>query len=126
MPAGGTGLLSRRSFYLTGRSGFCGRTWREKILVNTAEEPLHDTVLGTLRGRGDLVLIHCSIYVERDSHKKIVIGSHAQKLKRIGTEARTEIERLLGKRVYLELFVKVKPKWRDDPRFLDTLGIELN
>jgi GTPase len=105
-----------------------GELVREKILVNTAEElPYTTTVLvERFQEEGDLVLIHCSIYVEKDSHKKIVIGSHAQKLKRIGTEARTEIERLLGKRVYLELFVKVKPKWRDDPRFLDTLGIELN
>jgi GTP-binding protein Era len=59
--------------------------------------------------------------VEKESQKKIVIGSQGQKLKRIGTEARLEIEDLLGKRVYLELYVRVRSRWRDDPRFLDSL-----
>jgi len=103
-----------------------GELVREKILLNTSEElPYTTTVLvERFQEDGELVLIHCSIYVEKDSHKKIVIGRQAHKLKRIGTEARGEIEKLLGKRVYLELFVKVKHKWRDDPRFLDSVGIE--
>jgi GTP-binding protein Era len=71
-----------------------------------------------------LTVIHCDIYVERESQKKIIIGSQGQKLKKIGTEARLVIEDLLGRKVFLELFVKVKPKWRDDARFLDTLNTE--
>jgi GTP-binding protein Era len=104
-----------------------GELVREKILRHTSEElPYTTTVLvERFEEEDDLVVIHCSIYVEKDSHKKIVIGSQAHKLKRIGTEARGEIEKLLGKRVYLELFVKVKHNWRDDPRFLDSLGIQL-
>jgi GTPase len=103
-----------------------GELVREKILVNTADELPYTTsvLVERFQEEGDVALIHCSIFVEKDSHKKIVIGSQAQKLKRIGTKARTEIEELLGKRVYLELFVKVRPRWRDDPHFLDSLGIE--
>jgi GTP-binding protein Era len=103
-----------------------GELVREKILLNTAEElPYATTVLvERFEEEPDLVRIYCSIYVDKDSHKKIVIGSQARKLKRIGTEARSEIEKLLEKRVYLDLFVKVKPRWRDDSRFLDSLGIE--
>ncbi len=105
-----------------------GELVREKILLNTMQELPYATTVFVERFQdlGDLVLIHCSIYADRDSHKKIIIGSQGQKLKRIGTEARKAIEELLGKRVHLELFVKVKPKWRDDPRFLDSLGMERN
>jgi GTPase len=105
-----------------------GELVREKILLNTMEElPYTTTVLvERFQEMENLVLIHCNIYAERESHKKIIIGSHGEKLKRIGTEARKAIEGLLGKRVHLELFVKVKPKWRDDPRFLDSLAMEPN
>jgi GTP-binding protein Era len=103
-----------------------GETVREKVLSNTQEElPYSTTVLvARFEEKEELTVIHCDIYVEKESQKKIIIGSQGQKLKKIGTEARLEIENLLGKRVFLELFVKVKPKWRDDPKFLDTLSTE--
>src|SRR5262245_17796812 len=103
-----------------------GELVREKILLNTAEELPYTTTVRVERfeEEANLVRIYCSIYVDKDSHKKIVIGNQARRLKKIGTEARSEIEKLLAKRVYLELFVKVKHRWRDDPRFLDSLGIE--
>jgi GTP-binding protein Era len=105
-----------------------GELVREKILLNTMEElPYTTTVLvERFQEMENLVLIYCNIYAERESHKKIIIGSHGEKLKRIGTEARKAIEGLLGKRVHLELFVKVKSRWRDDPRFLDSLAMEPN
>ena len=106
-----------------------GELVREKILRNTLDELPYTTTVNVERFQEEeagLVVIHCSIYVERDSHRKIVIGRQGQRLKKIGTEARREIEGLLGKHVYLELFIKVKPRWRDDPRFLDSLGIEPN
>ena len=103
-----------------------GETVREKVLSNTQEElPYSTTVLvARFEEKEELTVIHCDIYVEKESQKKIIIGSQGQKLKKIGTEARLEIENLLGKKVFLELFVKVKPKWRDDPKFLDTLSTE--
>lgn len=97
---------------------------REKVLLNTREElPYSTTVLVNRfdESQPDVVVLNCDIVVEKESQKKIVIGSQGTMLKRIGIEARIDIEALLGKRVYLELFVRVKPKWRDDPKFLDSL-----
>ena len=70
----------------------------------------------------DLVVIKGTIHVERDSQKKIVIGKGGQKLKKIGSTARKEIEALLGKKVFLELWVNVEKDWTRDPRALDRLG----
>jgi GTP-binding protein Era len=102
-----------------------GELVREKVLLNTAEELPYSTtvVVARFEEKGELALIHCDIYVERDSQRKIIIGRQGTKLKKIGTEARSEIESLLGKKAYLDLFVKVKAKWRDDLRFLDSLSI---
>jgi GTP-binding protein Era len=68
--------------------------------------------------------IHCVIYVERASHRAIVIGRGGERLKEIGTAARADIEKLLGRRIFLGLFVKVREHWRDDERTLDELGIQ--
>lgn len=99
---------------------------REKILQSTHDElPFVTAVVCEFWEESEeLATIHCSIYVERDSQKAIVIGKNGQKLKFVGTAARKEIKALLGKKVYLELFVKVQHNWRDDERVLDALGIE--
>jgi GTP-binding protein Era len=73
---------------------------------------------------GDLLRIHCVILVERESQKGIIIGRGGQRLKQIGTLAREELEFLFGKKIYLDLFVKVRQHWREDPHLLDQLGIE--
>ena len=103
-----------------------GELVREKILHHTREElPFSIAVfVNRFQERDEkVVFLACDIVVERPSQRKIVIGSHGQLLKQIGTEARIDIEKLLGKRVYLELFVKVQPDWRNDPRFLDSIEI---
>ncbi len=69
-----------------------------------------------------LVVIQGTIHVEKDSQKKIIIGKGGQKLKKIGETARKEIEALLEKRVFLELWVRVDKDWTRDPRSLDRLG----
>lgn len=98
---------------------------REKILQVTAEELPYVTAVVTERWEEgqDITKIHCLIYVERPSHKAIVIGKAGARLKEIGTAARADIEKLLGRRVFLNLFVKVRERWRDDERALDELGI---
>ncbi|MEW5976657.1 MAG: GTPase Era [Acidobacteriota bacterium] len=98
---------------------------REKVLFFTHEElPYTTTVLVTrYEELEDLDRIHCEIFVEKESQRRIVIGKGGRMLKQIGTEARKEIEALVGKRVYLELFVKVRTGWRDDARFLDDLSL---
>lgn len=98
---------------------------REKILQVTAEELPYVTAVVTERWEEDqdITRIHCLIYVERPSHRAIIIGKAGARLKEIGTSARTDIEKLLGRRVFLNLFVKVRERWRDDERALDELGI---
>jgi GTPase len=71
----------------------------------------------------DLIVIGATILVARPSHKAIVIGAGGERLREIGTLARRELERLLEKRVYLDLFVRVEPGWADDPRRLAELGL---
>jgi len=73
--------------------------------------------------RADFTRIHCAIFVERPSQKKIIIGHGAQRLKHIGMRARHDIENLLGHRCHLELFVKVEEDWRDREHLLDEMGI---
>ena len=100
---------------------------REKILRVTGEEIPYVTAVVTERYEEvseELTRIYCAVYVERPSQKSIVIGRGGARLKRVGTEARRDIERLVGHRVYLELFVKVEEDWRDSPRALGEMGIE--
>lgn len=100
---------------------------REKILQVTGEEIPYVTAVVTERYEEvseELARIYCAIYVERESQKRIVIGKGGARLKEIGTEARKDVERLLGHKVYLELFVKVEEGWRDSPRALNEMGID--
>jgi GTP-binding protein Era len=100
---------------------------REKILHTTGEEIPYVTAVVTEKfeeEREDFTRIHCAIFVERNSQKRIIIGHGAERLKEIGIQARHDIEQLLGHRCHLELFVKVEEDWRDKPRLLDDLGIE--
>lgn len=68
--------------------------------------------------------ILAAIYCERQSHKAIIIGKNGEKLKQIGTRSRKDIERFLGEKVYLELWVKVKEDWRNKETFMNTIGFE--
>jgi GTP-binding protein Era len=68
-------------------------------------------------------VVRANIYVETESQKQIVVGRGGSVVKQIGTQARPEIEHLLGHHVFLELQVKVRPKWRRDERLLERLGI---
>ncbi len=99
---------------------------REKILQTTGDEIPYVTAVVVEKWedeREDFTRIHCAIFVERPGQKKIVIGKGALRLKETGTNARQEIEHLLGHRVHLELFVKVEADWRDKVNLLDDMGI---
>jgi GTP-binding protein Era len=73
-------------------------------------------------GRDDLIDVHANLYVERDSQKGIVIGKGGARLREVGTAARTQIEKLLGTNVYLDLRVKIAKNWQRDPKQLGRLG----
>ena len=99
---------------------------REKILQTTGDEIPYVTAVVTEKWeetREDFTRIHCAIFVDRPSQKKIVIGKGASRVKEIGIQARRDIESLLGHRCHLELFVKVEKDWRDKEGLLDDLGI---
>jgi GTP-binding protein Era len=99
---------------------------REKILEVTGEEIPYVTAVVTEKWeevREDFARIYCVIFVERASQKKIIIGRAGERLKQIGMRARHDIEKLLGHRSHLELFVKVEADWRDKERLLDELGV---
>jgi GTP-binding protein Era len=99
---------------------------REKLLDATGDEIPYVTAVVTDRYeevRDDFTRIYCTIVVEKASQKKIVIGRGASRLKEIGIGARREIEKLLGHRVHLELFVKVEEDWRNREQLLDEMGL---
>ncbi len=96
---------------------------RENILRSTHEEVPHSVaiLIDTWEEKATLTRIAATIYVERPGQKTILIGAKGSLLKKIGTQARESIERLIGRKVFLSLFVKVKPKWREDPEFLNSI-----
>jgi len=99
---------------------------REKVFRLLGDElPYATTVeIEKFEIEGTLRRIFAAIVVDRDSHKAIVIGKGGESLKRIASEARKDMERLFGGKVYLEVWVKVKSGWNDDERLLKSLGYE--
>ena len=100
---------------------------REKVLAQMyGELPFSSTVIVDRLEEPDeqgLMRLFCSILVDRDSQKAIVIGHGGDMIKRIGTAARHELEEFFGTRVFLDLHVKVRAEWRDDDRVLDDMGL---
>jgi GTP-binding protein Era len=96
---------------------------REQVLLQTREEIPHAvTVLVEQFEEGPkLVRIAATIYCERDGQKAILLGKGGQMLKRIGTSARMDIEKMVGRKVFLELYVKVQPGWRESRQFVEEL-----
>ncbi|MCI1943538.1 MAG: GTPase Era, partial [Lactobacillus sp.] len=98
---------------------------REQILRLTKQEVPHETAVAVEQMnefRSDKRQVVATIYVERPGQKGIIIGKNGQMLKQIGIAARQEIERLLGEKINLRLWVKVQPHWREDPTFLQKIG----
>lgn len=96
---------------------------REKILALTRQEVPHSVavLIDQWEETPNITNVAATIHVERPGQKAIVLGTKAERLKRIGTEARLELESLLGRRFFLHLFVKVSPKWRENAAFLREL-----
>lgn len=103
----------------------CAEIIREKALLNLRDEVPHGIGVDMLKIeklRDNLTEIHADIYCERASHKSIIIGKQGAMLKKLGSEARADIEKLLGTKVVLRLWVKVREGWRDRASDLRTLG----
>lgn len=103
-------------------------TVREKIMLYTEQEIPHATAVEVTSYKEEengKHTIHATIYVERDSQKGIIIGKRGAMIKRIGIEAREDIEKLVGANVYLDLHVKVLKNWRKDNKLMKRLGYHL-
>jgi GTP-binding protein Era len=103
---------------------FVSEMIREKIFDLFDEEiPYHTTVLvHEFKQKSSLIKIGANIIVQRDTQKSIIIGEGGKMIKKIGTDSRKEIEKFLGQKIFLELFVKVRPKWRENDTFLREYG----
>ncbi|MBO5909918.1 MAG: GTPase Era, partial [Clostridia bacterium] len=98
---------------------------REKVLLLYNEEIPHGVAVQITQfdeSDEDMIRISADIYCERDSHKMILIGKNGEAIKKLSTIARVSIEKMLDAKVYLDLFVKVKPNWRADNLILDEFG----
>jgi GTP-binding protein Era len=104
---------------------FVAEMVRERILQHTREEIPYVTgvVIESFKEEENLVRIHAAILVERENQKGILIGKRGSMLKRVGTEARRQIEEFLGTKVFLGLFVKVRERWRENEGILGEMGL---
>lgn len=103
---------------------FVNETIREKILLNYEKEIPYsvEVVTELFKDKGEMIFIDSIIYVERDTQKGILIGHKGESIKKVGTEARMDLEKLFGKKLHLNLFVKVKKDWRKNDRDLKNFG----
>ena len=104
----------------------CAEIVREKMLLCLEKEIPHGTAVEitrfTEREDTGIVDLDVTIYCEKASHKGIIIGKNGAMLKKISTEARQDIERFMGTKVYLETWVKVKENWRDNMNYIRSFG----
>jgi GTP-binding protein Era len=121
----GQALYPTEEFTTQPERVFVAEIVREKVLTHTADELPYTTAVSVDRFEEDeaknLIKIYATIVVERESQKPIVIGKGAAMVKQIGTEARVELEAILGAKVFLDLHVAVHESWREDERFLGEL-----
>jgi GTP-binding protein Era len=100
---------------------------REKVFNLTRQEIPYGVAVTidefTEKEEKNLVVIAATIHTERDSHKGILIGKRGAMLKEIGQQAREELEKLLGRRIFLELFIRVDPDWTQNPNLLAEMGL---
>ncbi|GJN57065.1 GTPase Era [Elizabethkingia anophelis] len=103
---------------------FVNETIREKILLNYEKEIPYsvEVVTELFKDKGEMIFIDSIIYVERETQKGILIGHKGESIKKVGTEARMDLENFFGKKLHLNLFVKVKKDWRKNDRDLKNFG----
>ncbi|CAI9676948.1 GTPase Era [Elizabethkingia anophelis] len=103
---------------------FVNETIREKILLNYEKEIPYsvEVVTELFKDKGEMIFIDSIIYVERETQKGILIGHKGESIKKVGTEARMDLEKFFGKKLHLNLFVKVKKDWRKNDRDLKNFG----
>jgi len=105
---------------------FVSEIIREKVLLNYQKEIPYsvEVVVESFKEEEDIIRISAVLYVTRDSQKGIIIGHKGKEIKRVGSQARRDIERFLGKKVFLETFVKVSKNWRENEKQLKRFGYQ--
>ncbi|MBP5708602.1 MAG: GTPase Era [Bacteroidales bacterium] len=105
---------------------FASEILREKILLNYKKEVPYsvEVEIETFKESDNLISIRAVIHVARDSQKGIIIGKNGSMLKKVGSEARVDMEAFFGKKIFLELYVKVSKEWRDKPQMLKKFGYQ--
>ncbi len=103
---------------------FASEIIREKIFLNYKKEVPYssEVAVDSFKESENLIKIHALIFVERESQKAIILGHQGRAIKKVGIEAREDMEKFFGKKIYLELTVKVKKDWRNDENMLNKLG----
>jgi GTP-binding protein Era len=106
---------------------FVSEIIREKILLNYKQEIPYsvEIAIGEYKEKANIVYITSTVFVARESQKAIILGHQGKAIKKIGTQARKDIESFIGSKVFLEIKVKVKKDWRNDPMELKRFGYEL-
>ena len=121
----GEAIYPKEDFTTQPERFFAAEIVREKVLQHTSDELPYTTAVAVDRWEEEeeknLIKIYATIVVERETQKPIIIGKRGDMIKRIGTEARVELEAILGARVFLDLHVAVHGSWREDERFLGEL-----
>ena len=120
-------VLSRRHLDRPDRAPSRPETIREKMLRLLSDEVPHGTavVIEEFVDEGTLIRVRAEIYCEREAHKRIIIGHGGEMIKKIGSYAREDLEAFFGVKVHLDLWVKVKEKWRDSDYYLGDFGYDL-
>ena len=97
---------------------------REKIIERYKQEIPYsiEVVVNSFKDQKRVIVVDATIYVERESQKGILIGHKGSALKRVATKARNNLEKFFGKKIFLEVFIKVKKNWRNDPSSLKKFG----
>jgi GTP-binding protein Era len=103
---------------------FASEIIREKIFLNYKEEVPYscEVLILSFKEKPDIIVIHAEILVERTSQRAIILGHKGESIKRVGIQAREDLEKFFGKKVFLEQFVKVEPDWRSKKQKLDQFG----
>ncbi len=105
---------------------FAAEIIREKIFTNyTKEVPYSsEVVITSFKEKEEMIVVSAEIYVERTTQRAIMLGHKGERIKKLGTEAREEMEKFFGKRIFLEQYIKVEPDWRNKKQKLERFGYE--
>jgi GTP-binding protein Era len=105
---------------------FAAEIIREKIFTNYVKEVPYscEVVISSFKEKDDIIVVSAEIYVERTTQRAILLGHKGERIKKVGVEARLEMEKFFGKKIFLEQYIRVEPDWRNKKQKLERFGYE--